>query len=229
MHFHREVAPKEKIFTAYIDVDEIKRLSYPDLLIRILLELTEQLPGRRRNWLERFLRRPPSDLEAQARELRELLDLADESDVTEETKQQAELGASLRAKQGPATAGVSANQSESTGRTSTFREVKLDRIERHFQDYKRVLKDSLRNAGCSHGAVIVDDFYLFDRSIQPDVVDYLHRLLRGTDLYLKLGTVRHRTTLSRVNSRRLGFRHRRTSRRSALTGPSRTLPQRRSS
>ena len=34
---------------------------------------------------------------------------------------------------------------------------------------------------------------------QPEVIDYLHRLLRDTDLYLKVGTVRHRTQLLRTS------------------------------
>jgi hypothetical protein len=47
--------------------------------------------------------------------------------------------------------------------------------------------------------VIVDDFYLISPRWQPNVIDYLHRLLRGTDLYLKVGTVRHRTQLLRYD------------------------------
>jgi hypothetical protein len=33
---------------------------------------------------------------------------------------------------------------------------------------------------------------------QPDVIDHLHRLLRDTDLYLKVATIRHRTRLLRT-------------------------------
>ncbi len=36
------------------------------------------------------------------------------------------------------------------------------------------------------------------------MLDYLHRLLRGTSLYLKLGTVRHRTTMHRSNGQSIG-------------------------
>jgi len=52
--------------------------------------------------------------------------------------------------------------------------------------------------------VLLDDFYLIHPSIQPDVIDYLHRLFRGTDFYLKVGTVRHRTTLVRHDGRTIG-------------------------
>ncbi len=66
VHFHRTIAPQGKIRTTHVDADEIKRLGYPDILIRLLLTITEELPGRRRNWFQRRLRRPPTPLEAQA-------------------------------------------------------------------------------------------------------------------------------------------------------------------
>jgi hypothetical protein len=87
----------------------------------------------------------------------------------------------------------------------SFTAEKLDTLERHFQDYKDVIVEALRQADFDSGAVIIDDFYLFQRAVQPDIVDYLHRLLRGTDLYMKLGTVRHRTTLLRHDEQPIGI------------------------
>ena len=46
--------------------------------------------------------------------------------------------------------------------------------------------------------MLIDDFYLVSRQSQPDVIDYLHRLLRDTDVYLKVATIRHRTTLQQT-------------------------------
>ena len=245
VHFHRREARDRDIFTVYIESDEIKRLGYPDILIRILLTITERLPGRRRGRLARLLRRRPTPLEVQATELRALLDLADESDVVEEAKRSEQTKAEARAGEGGVTAGVSYGSSESVGRTSKFREEKLDRLERHFQDYKNVISEALRGSRFRSGAVIVDDFYLVHRTVQPDVIDYLHRLLRGTDLYLKLGTVRHRTTLMRHAGQSIGENDGlhwprrdgsqlasssvRTSRRSASTGHLRTSTPHRSS
>ncbi|HEU5063055.1 MAG TPA: hypothetical protein VFT79_07900 [Solirubrobacterales bacterium] len=90
------------------------------------------------------------------------------------------------------------------GITSSFKARKLEALERNFPDFKRVLQEEFQKSRFNTGAVIVDDFYLFPKEIQPDVLDYLHRLLRGTDLYLKVGTVRHRTTLQRSNGQTIG-------------------------
>jgi hypothetical protein len=204
VHFHRQVAAPAGILSVYIDSDEIKRLGYPDVLIRLLLSLTMQMPGPRRNRLKRRLRFKPTPLEAQAAELRSLLDLAEDADVTEGRKDADERKAELGVGHGPANFKYGRTTGSSADRTSSFKERKLDTLERHFQDYKRTLHDAFVASGKKSGAVIVDDFYLFHRSTQPDIVDYLHRLLRGTDMYLKLGTVRHRTTLLRHEGQTIG-------------------------
>jgi energy-coupling factor transporter ATP-binding protein EcfA2 len=204
VHFHRAIAPESNIKSIYIDADEIKRLGYPDVLIRLLLTVTEQLPGPRRNWFQRLLRRPPTPLERQAGELRGLLDLAEQAEVTAEDKQARERQAEMSLSHGPAKGGAGASASASSARTSTFKEEKLDTLERHFQDYKRVISTAVDRSPYQMAAVIVDDFYLFHLAIQPDIVDYLHRLVRGTDLYLKLGTVRYRTALLRHEGQPIG-------------------------
>jgi hypothetical protein len=203
VHFHRAAALSNNILTIYVDADAIKRLGYPDVLIRLLLTITEGLPVPRQNWVRRFLRRRPA-LEKQADELRQLLDLADQAEVTEEKKRAREWGPEASVEAGPARVGVAATSTTSSARTSTFKEKKLDTLERHFQDYKAVISDAIERSQYDMAAVIIDDFYLFHSAIQPDVIDYLHRLLRGTDLYLKVGTVRYRTVLMRHDGQPIG-------------------------
>jgi hypothetical protein len=205
VHFANRAA-EAGILTIYIDADEIKRLGYPDVLIRLLLNLTEQLPGKRRGALaKRFPWLRPTALEAQAGELRGLLDMAEASDVVAEQHRTSnrETGASI----GRDGASAKFGKTEGTGedRTSTFKERKLETLERHLQDYKRVIQEAFRATGMKSGAVIIDDFYLFHRDIQPDIADYIHRLLRGTAIYLKLGTIRHRTRLVRQDGQTIGF------------------------
>ncbi|MCD6726998.1 MAG: hypothetical protein LT070_07130 [Solirubrobacteraceae bacterium] len=201
VHFHRKIAIKKRILSLYIDSDEIKRLGYPDLLIRMLLTITEQLPAKHRRfkWLGK-----PTPVGAQVAELRGLLDMAESSEVTKddrakrESKADAQIGArGIKTQIGETT-------SQESAIVSKFKAEKLDTLERHLQDYKSVIKDALKKSDFDTGAVIVDDFYLFQRPQQPDIVDYLHRLLRGTDLYLKLGTVRHRTSLMRFEGQAIG-------------------------
>lgn len=204
VHFHRAIAPGKEILTVYIDADELKRLGYPDALIRLLLRITEDVARETRSLLARLFRLKRSPLWKQADKLRTLLDLAEESDVTHQVQQDDSVGADATIKGPAVTAGLNASSRRTEGTTSSFKARKLEALERGFPDFKRVLQEEFERSRFETGAVIVDDFYLFERDIQPDVLDYLHRLLRGTDLYLKVGTVRHRTSLQRSNGQTIG-------------------------
>jgi hypothetical protein len=102
-------------------------------------------------------------------------------------------------------AGVEISGESTESRTSIYREQKIDVLERHLRDYKTVLQDAMADRPQSHAAVLIDDFYLLPRDSQPDVVDYLHRLLRDTDIYMKVATIRHRTTLARNYPQTIGL------------------------
>jgi hypothetical protein len=205
VHFHRSVAQSDKTLSIYIESDDLKRLGYPDVLIRLLLRITEEVADATRGRVGRFLRRKRSDLWKQADVLREFLDLAEESDVTKEIREERVRGAEAGAGSHGATGKLNATNTSGEGLTSSYKAEKLAALERRIPDFKQTLQDEFAKTKYRSGAVIVDDFYLFDREIQPDILDYLHRLLRGTDLYLKLGTVRHRTTLMRTNGQEIGI------------------------
>ena len=52
----------------------------------------------------------------------------------------------------------------------------------------------------------LDDFYQIPRSTQADVLDYFHSSLKGTGLWLKVGTIRHRTTWYRHGDPPIGMK-----------------------
>jgi hypothetical protein len=41
--------------------------------------------------------------------------------------------------------------------------------------------------------LFLDDLYHIRRSDQAKVIDYFHRIAKGNNLWLKIGTIRHRT------------------------------------
>lgn len=192
----------ERLPPIYIMADEFKRLTFPDVLIRLLIKLLEGVPTKGLWW--RRLLRKPTPTETRLRELRALLDLAEEAEVTEGRRDAQKLGA--RAESGGQKGRLAAHteSSEERSRSSNFRERKIDALERHLRDYKDALQESLRGWGDQRIAVLVDDFYLFPRDKQPDIIDYLHRLVRDTNLYLKVATIRHRTNLIRNNPQTVG-------------------------
>jgi hypothetical protein len=202
VHFMKEAEKSGDIRTIYILADEYKRLTYPDVLIRLLIDILQATPVKKR-WLKRLLRRPiPS--ENYVRELRSLLDSAEEADVVNQDSREKSQSAKVNLSASPtAKAEAQTGSKTTTATTQTFRAKKLDVLERHLRDYKTAMLPDAEIPG-EFTCVVVDDFYLLAPESQPDVLDYLHRLLRDTHLYLKIATVRHRTTLVRNQPQTVG-------------------------
>jgi hypothetical protein len=201
VHFAAECKKSRTDHAIYIGIDEIKRLPFPDILTRLLLSLFEQLLERKRSWWQFWKKKSP--VETAINELRQLLDAPIKSNVEKLDKQGAEESAEFSSRGGVGIK-VGGKQSRSTDTKEQYQREKLDQLLRHLQDYKSALKSALATANRKNLFILVDDFYLIKREIQPDVVDYLHQLTRGTSAYLKIGTIRHRTSLRKHEGQTIG-------------------------
>ncbi len=74
-----------------------------------------------------------------------------------------------------------------------FKRSKTDYLHRHILDFQRLFVDL---GGISNGDayLFLDDLYHIRRSDQARVLDYFHRLAKDHRLWLKVGTIRHRTS-----------------------------------
>lgn len=197
VHYHRTRKKSDRVLSVYLETDEVKTLRYPDILIRLLLSIGDELRSASPRSITRFFRRGPARLNNELRMLRALLDEAEVAEVSREVGERSSSSAGVRLGAGGTTVDAGLFAEEAARRTTAFTSKKIENLERHLKDYKSALVEALRESRFEHIAVIVDDFYLIDAHRQPDVIDYMHRLLRGTDFYLKVGTVRHRTALVR--------------------------------
>jgi hypothetical protein len=73
-----------------------------------------------------------------------------------------------------------------------YRRSKIDFLHRHIMDYQQLFRDmSVLSSGDSY--LFLDDLYHIRRADQPQVIDYFHRIAKDHGLWLKIGTIRHRT------------------------------------
>lgn len=209
IYFRRVVAKEEKIHTIYINGDSVKTLDYPDVLIRLLLAAFEGLPSRSRpRRAFRWLTRTKSTVDGMVVELRELLSRPTTSDleVTTEKSSSNKRGRTAQLKGAGAQGNLSreASDSSSDKETRKAKEEKVRAVDGRLVDYKEALQDELAASKAPYSVFIIDDFYLINPAHHAEVTDYLHRLLRDTDLYLKISTVHHRTRLSKTDGIRYG-------------------------
>jgi len=74
------------------------------------------------------------------------------------------------------------------------RELKRITVERLLGDFKALLDGVCKHLN-SRVVLAVDDFYFVRRTDQPKVVDYVHRICKDTDAFLKIATIKHRSEL----------------------------------
>ena len=196
----------------WIDQELFMALSYPDVLVSSVLEVVRGVrvaavrsTAAERNWWRRLrdaLRRRSefgdmlAALDRAATNLETLRQLPNDREI--QWTRSAGTGSALDAigsvKAGPIKGQVGAKLSEedSVSSTETVVSSKEEYLERSLDETRRLIKEGLRHV--EGGFVFLDEFYRVDRVDQPRVLGYMHRLLKDTGLWLKIASVRYRTT-----------------------------------
>jgi hypothetical protein len=103
---------------------------------------------------------------------------------------------SFSAQVDPLAVGLGASSKDVQGSTAEiqeqFKRSKVDFLRRHIMDYQ-ALFDEMAIVSRGESYVILDDLYHIRREDQPSVVDYIHSIAKGHQLWLKVGTIRHRS------------------------------------
>lgn len=129
--------------------------------------------------------------------------LHEEENVETETKSSASedqdfsshLGAKLSAGHiGSAEAKTVADlkQSNKEETNKKFTRSKLDILHRRIIEYQKIFRElAVLSGGDSY--LVLDDLYYIRKSDQAKVIDYFHRLGKSANLWVKVGTIRHRS------------------------------------
>lgn len=207
-----------------VGMEDYKQLSYPDILIQVLLAFLGRFRGRlnptlqllSRQWWKHYFRQVTHPLVAIRTHLStghltqsvdeliaQLNDLYSQSEkrtaeYSEETatEEGSHLSGSVAAPL--ARAKSEASRREAQGASVRFRqlEYKREKVERLLPMFKQLLNDVSRHLS-TRLMLAVDDFYFVRRSDQPSVIDYIHRICKDGAAYLKVATIRHRSNLFR--------------------------------
>ena len=192
-----------QVRSVYLNCEDFKKHSFPNVLIEILdalfAELEKQLPG----WFGKK-RRSREVITQIRKELQGLREKADqrETEIREaESTESRESGkGEIALGHGPLSIKVSDDLSDH-GKHEIERKYKLnqDKI-RELDMWLPRLKQRIREFFELSNKVKtvfleIDDFYHLTRSDQPLVMDYIHRLCKDLPIYFKVATLRHGSTL----------------------------------
>jgi len=193
----QKVDPSVRV--VYINCEDYKQHSFPNVLIEILDALFEELERHLPGWFGRKKR--SRELIGEIRsDLRQLKEGADEADRTIRKTDSAELSTTAKA-------GFSAEGLDVGANIASERKAQLEQEYKH-HDSKiqklNVLLPKLKarirefftissDVNCIF--LELDDFYHLPRTMQPHVADYVHRLCKDVPLYFKFATLRHASIL----------------------------------
>ncbi len=90
--------------------------------------------------------------------------------------------------------GGSYEENDSTNRRveSEYSSRKIESLHRNIMRYKQMFQDIAAASG-GDAFLLLDDLYHIRQSDQAEMIDYFHRVAKGSSLWLKIGTIRHRT------------------------------------
>jgi hypothetical protein len=72
-------------------------------------------------------------------------------------------------------------------------------------EYQQIFRDIAEVSG-GDSYLFLDDLYQIGRSDQPSLVDYFHRIAKDNGLWLKIGTIRHRSDWYRLGHPPIGVK-----------------------
>lgn len=195
----------------WMDQEIFSALKFPDVLVSAVLETTEGLrralptPLQSSWFRRRFGRHEVEPLHARLDQmianLRTLKQSPSDRQIQWTHKSNAKNGMealgtiSLKSLGGNVTSTkTKENDIVSIETVSTSKE---EYLELALTDFRRILTEVA--VKLNGGFVFMDDLYHLNRADQPRVLGYMHRLVKDTGLWLKIGTLRSATTIYRSN------------------------------
>jgi hypothetical protein len=112
----------------------------------------------------------------------------------EENKIDADVSAGVKTPVAKLSSKIAASESRKSASEmeEEYRRSKIDFLRRRIMDYQTVF-DALAKVSGVDSYLFLDDLYHIKRQNQPQVVDYFHSIAKGHRVWLKIGTIRHRT------------------------------------
>jgi len=203
LHHSTKLLSESKTRSVYLNCEDFKRHSFPNVLIEILDALFRELERHLKGWFngnrksKQLIQKIRSDLAA----LREAADVQEES-VRKLTSSEESHAAGIKggAKSDIASLRFDLTQAnkhkEETERSFKLRSEKLRQLDTWLPRLKEQVREFFENSSSVNAVFLqVDDLYHLKKSDQPFVIDYIHRLCKDLPLYFKVATLRHASSL----------------------------------
>jgi hypothetical protein len=190
---------------AVIDMEKFKNRPFPDVLIEILIDLLDELRpsvrfGKSLIGDIRLQRQFKTSRKELAQMLKDPQTWSKELNRSQTESERFAAKAGIAARAGvsgiKADAAVDASSSQdltnSMTQSASFEELKIERLQQLASRFSDELSTLVQKSAADRAAIFIDDFYYVRLSDQPEVLDYLKSVAKGTGIWLKVGGVGER-------------------------------------
>ena len=187
------------IHSVYLNCEDFKRHSFPNVLIEILDALFGELEGHLSSWFGRK-KRSKVLIKKIRSDLAELQTKGDETEAAIKATSSAEVGTNASAEVAPAglkaLVGLSGKSRDEIEKVFKLKHNKLEQLDRWLPRLKRQVKEFFEISSKVKAIYLqIDDLYQLRQDDQPFVIDYIHRLCKDLPLFFKIATLRHASVL----------------------------------
>lgn len=182
--------------TVSVNLEDYKDISFPNIVVHVLREIFTQIASalqKKYNFFHFQQRKIAKELRQLVHELSQLLDSPDLQSLTVRQKESTtdSTTAGVSTKLGKLATGQQSDAEKEVHRTDSY--DKLGRLKIEIYRYKQYFERVSRGTSNQPVFLVLDDFYFIPKDIQPQFIDFFHRVAKGTGLFLKIATIRHRT------------------------------------
>lgn len=193
---------KPGIICLSINLEDFKDISFPNSIIQVLKSLINQLNKEVKGTFSffsdfkkwnrsRLIRNRYNKL---LKSLQERLNQPDTYDEAITQRKGSKLGGDLKSGYGSTTGSLNTELTEEVETSKSFKIDKLNILKNELPELKELLNETCVLLD-KDIFLILDDFYFIRKSDQPYFIDFFHRLCKNTGLYLKIATIKQRTSL----------------------------------
>ncbi len=189
---------------AVVDMEKFKNRPFPDVLVEILITLLDELrPPLRVKTLLRDMRLR-RQFKASRRELEAMLrdpqswskELKRSSDESSGLAARVSLAGSASGSGGGVTGTLSSSSAKDTAssvvESAAYEELKIERLQQLASRLSEEFSALIMDSAADRAVIFIDDFYYVRLDDQPQVLDYLKSVAKGTGIWLKVGGVGER-------------------------------------
>jgi len=197
----KENAINDALFTK-VNVEDFKDISFPDSLLQALKSFLKQLKKHLNDSYSFYNLRSGVKARRVIKKINSFLDKIDKKakepdkyshNITE--TEGAKQKSTLEAKRNGIKAATTSEESAEKTVVKVVNKDKLDSLKKEISEIKELLDEVTKYFNNKNIFLVLDDFYFIKKTDQPHFVDFFHRLSKDTRLFLKVATIKHRSSL----------------------------------